>query len=170
MKKPKNPVLVLLTMAFLSCFIILPPYLRKVFPKQEKIDIKYDKIILLTCKKYDYGNELEAVSKCVYRNGKFESNTVAFQKLEVDKEDNDSYTNTTTPATNSTITLMDEYNYISSLIKSEIEQEGVIIFKIDTKVLQDETMKEKFKDYIQAYGLQKKTYESIGYQCSINRN
>ena len=156
MKKPKNPVLVFLTMAFLLMLIILPPYFRKIIPKQEKVDFHYDKLILLVCKKTDHSNGLEAVSRCKYRNGMFESNTITFTKIEVDSNN---------PSTNS---LTDEYNYLSSILKADTQEET--IFKIDSKTIKDASIKEKLEDYISSYESQKKIYENRGYKCTINKN
>ena len=162
MKKPRNPVLVFLTIAFLLLLIILPPYFRKIIPKQEKIVVNHDKLVVLICKKYDYARALETVSKCKYRNNNFESTTISFKKIEVDQNSSNQNKNSTS--------LLDEYNYISSNVNASVEQEGLTVFVIDNKALSSSGLKDKLKDYIEVYEKQKKIYENKGYQCSVNKS
>ena len=56
MKKEKSPILVILTIFFLSLFIILPPTFRKLVPKEEKKKT-ISKLTVVICNKM-YTSEL----------------------------------------------------------------------------------------------------------------
>lgn len=91
MKKERNPLVVILSIFFLSLFVILPPTFRNLIPREES-NIPSNgtnrSLVIVSCNKI-YEDELyKVVSKSKYVNGKLNSNTITYTKLEQTADSN----------------------------------------------------------------------------------
>lgn len=163
MKKEKSPVLVISCILFLLMFIILPPVFRKYIPKEaDDRNLNLDKLEILTCTKTSVSEMYKIISKCKYRNGIFESNTIEIEKLlEISAETN----GIDAP---STITIASENANLASIngINSTVNN-NLITYVIDNNLIQNNSNNEILKKYIQNLTEQKNMYESLSYTCNI---
>lgn len=160
MKKAKNPILVILSILFLSLFIILPPLFRTYMKENDMVTkppVK-DKIQILKCYKY-FKEEFYRVSSSVrYKNDLIDSNTIIYEKVEQVPDD---------VLDNQSITVNEEYALFKSLNNVDISTEGTAtIIKIDQSLIDNNLDNSHLPNYYQPLEEQRLFYESMGYTCN----
>lgn len=166
MKKEKSPVVVILSIVFLSLFIILPPTFRKLVPKQtisnnkNQNDIR-PKLIIINCNKI-YVNEMYQVNSKTKYVDNVPTNTVTYQKITTLPDD---YTQT---SNDESTTAEEEIAYFKSLVNiNEVSQETSTRFVIDNNLISSNPADQTLINYLSnSPDTQKLYFESIGYTCN----
>lgn len=169
MKKERNPITVILTMFFLSLFIILPPTFRSLIPKDETpITPDVPKLAIVRCSKI-YSTELyQVISKTKFVDGLPVNNIITYEKLEKLPED---YTepvqtaDSTTPAT----TAAEELTYYKGIPNLSLTEEGAITtIVIDKKIINANPTEQYLKERLNiSSSKQKIFYSDLGYHCNV---
>ena len=105
MKKERNPLTVILSIFFLSLFVILPPTFRNLIPKEEIMPSSESvgSLVIINCNK-TYQDELyKVLSKSKYVNGKLNTNTLTYTKLGQVDSNSTTVTDQTQSTNNGTI-------------------------------------------------------------------
>ena len=171
MKKEKSPVLVILTIFFLSLFVILPPIFRKALPKQEQLEKQTDnKLVILVCSNVFAEESYRVVSKTKYLNNNTISNVITYSKL-VNEQNVPTDTNVETSNTQESEkqnTVLNELKYFKSIPNLDIVDSNTnIIITINAKSIDNNPNEEQLKKYFNSITIQQKFYKDLGYKCNI---
>lgn len=176
MKKEKSPVLVILTIIFLSLFIILPPTFRKLIPKEVEYvpETATPKIVIVECNK-TYIDELYQVSSITrYVDNNVYSNVIKYKKIEdlsnstLNTDNIDNSTNNT----NDGSTASDDITYFKSIPNLNlVESDQIITVSIDQNILTSNASDERLALYLNNdVSIQKQNLEKLGYSCNIRES
>lgn len=181
MKKEKSPILVILTIFFLSLFIILPPVFRKTMPKKVEPE-KVSKMTIVICNK-SYMDELYRVnSKSKYNSNGTITNAITYTKIDPSQitenngqdvnqnsEQNTDQNTEQVQENNSSGTIEKEIMYFKSIPNlNVIDAENATTVTIDQDAIEANPTEEKLISYLNdAPKSQKKFYENLGYICTI---
>ncbi len=171
MKKEKSPLVVVITIFFLSLFIILPPTFRAIIPdetaelKKSSTKTSAPPLSIVTCNK-TFGTEMyQVVSRTKYVNGKPNTNTIRYQKLTTlpKGEDTEAIPDGSAP------TVSDELTYFKSIPNLNITDNGnLVIVTIDATIVNNNPTETTLKQYFNNTSTkQKNYYENMGYKCNV---
>lgn len=164
MKKEKSPIIVILSIVFLSLFIILPPTFRALVPKEltkQNNTNGNGELVVLICNKI-YSSELYRVSsRTKYINGVPSSNTINYTKIEATAE-------TTQQNSDNKLSVNDDITYFKSIPNMNVnETDNFISVMIDKEVINNNSSEERLKKYLNDdISKQQDFYKSLGYTCN----
>ena len=173
MKKEKSPILVILTIFFLSLFIILPPTFRKLVPKEEKKKT-ISKLTVVICNKM-YTSELYRVnSKTKYDSDGTIVNTITYTVIDasqIQQNTEQSIENYEQVQENNDTTdsIAAELNYFKSIPNLDIvDSVGSTVVTINQREIDSHPTESKLISYLSDNPKsQKSFYEELGYTCNI---
>ena len=164
MKKGKKPILVIFCILLLLVFIVLPPFFRKYFPKKSISKVNIETVELLKCNRF-FKDEMYQVSA----NIRYIDSKIIMNQITYTKQDNipDGYIEPTN--IKNTITVNDEYTYLSSLNGlTPIDNSNSKIITINDSSIKNNINEIRLSNYYQKdINKQKKFYEDMGYTCNI---
>ncbi len=166
MKKERNPIVVLLTMFFLSLFIILPPTFRSLIPKDETpATPDIPKLAIVKCNKVFSQELYQVVSKTKYVDGFPVNNIITYEKLTSLPDGTQEAADTASQ----TPTVAEELTYYKGIPNLEITEEGAITTVIiNKKIINANPTEQYLKERLNsAAARQKVFYSDLGYRCNI---
>lgn len=157
--------LLILAIFLLMSFIIVPPVLRKVLPKNIATPSeKKENITMLSCTGINVDEQYMVNSRVKYVDGITKQNIITYTKLNPDEvsERTKIYPITTTSCYN-------EINYFQGIISRFVNvKDNTTVVKITDYLAERNNSDSLFMRHFQKEGEQKKYYEALGYQCTNN--
>jgi len=158
-KKEKSTVTVVVTILFLSLFIILPPLFRSMFPASKEIlTPEMETLTVLNCTK-DVASELFRVTtRAVYTENGFKNTTLTYTSFEDDDELSFNQL--------SGYSALQELEIFRSLPEVNIQEiDNTRIIKLDSTYAKNPST--LIQSHIMDITDQKKLYETAGFTCNI---
>lgn len=174
LKKPKEKKksdyvnsLLVLTICLLFIFIIAPPILRKLMPKQVISENEKNKnAIILACTGINQTEQYKITSRTKYIDGKIKQNIITYTKL-TDTE----LLGTANSNPQISISPSNEISFFQTVSGVNIDNNGkTITVLIHDYTAERNTSNFRFMNYFQELKSQKSFYESQGYKCQELEN
>ena len=156
-KKERSTLVVILTILFLSCFIVLPPLFRSMFTEYAIPDTVISELAVLHCEQEVTSEQLNVVARVIYANGDFRDTTLIFTHLEEILEIEDEVT------TYSAREELEAFRNMSDI--SIVEDEQRVEIRLNATHLNHES--EVIRNHIGEINSQRSRYESLGFTCRI---
>lgn len=161
-KSPKNPILVVLTIIFLSLFIILPPVFRAYLPKEPGYVEPEIVKRTLYCEKISVVESKKITMKISYEDGVAVKNVLTFLN----------YTPTTDEIVNDAgivpeKTVVQEINYLKAIAGVNVnENSSQTVIEITRQNVVDNPTMPELGSYLEGMTEATERFESLGFTCS----
>lgn len=161
-KKPKSPIIVLMTMIFLSMFIILPPVFRMAIPKEEIVEEKPKIITGLFCERVSVSESKKVTTKITYEDGNPVENVITYIEYVPTVED---------VANNSDnmadMTISAELVYFKGIQGIDIvEKASQVVVKVTYLDIVNNPQEVELTKYLSEREVMIANYEAQGYSCT----
>lgn len=156
-KKEKSTLVVLLTIIFLSTFIIFPPLFRSLFEEMEVYEEMHSELLVLNCTKDVALENIRASARAVYANGEFRNTMLTFiympelSELELAESEY------------SALLEIEEFRNILDINLEEIDDRVTIRLDASHSIHESELI----RNHIQDIDSLRNHYELLGFVCRL---